>query len=109
MGKIPKWTQMKKTTMPYPWMHHLQHPQRSPLLRQKRRRRQRLSPKPARHRTQDRFPRPFESLRDFYARTSEDWQRLVLEAQNTSGGHSVKELRKAAFEQAEERWWDCRE
>lgn len=55
------------------------------------------------------FPRPFESLRDFYARTSEDWQRLVLEAQNTSGGHSVKELRKAAFEQAEERWWDCRE
>ncbi|KAK5378899.1 Kelch repeat-containing protein 3 [Exophiala xenobiotica] len=55
------------------------------------------------------FPRPFESLRDFYARTSEDWQRIVLESKNASGGHSVKELRKAAFEQAEERWWDCRE
>lgn len=55
------------------------------------------------------FPRPFESLRDFYARTSEDWQRLVLESKNTSGGHSVKELRKAAFDHAEERWWDCRE
>ncbi|EHY60130.1 Kelch repeat-containing protein 3 [Exophiala dermatitidis] len=60
------------------------------------------------------FPRPFESLRDFYARTSEEWQRLVIESKKsrtttTSTEQSVKELRKAAFEQAEERWWDCRE
>lgn len=63
------------------------------------------------------FPRPFESLREFYARTSEDWQRLVLEARSTNVSasasvlpdQSVKELRKLAFEQAEERWWDCRE
>jgi len=60
------------------------------------------------------FPRPFESLRDFYSRTSEDWQNLELEKlkygsafQNSD--HSVKELRKKAFELAEERWWDCRE
>lgn len=59
------------------------------------------------------FPRPFESLRDFYARTSEDWQKLVLEskggAASISTDQTVKELRKKAFEQAEERWWDCRE
>ncbi|EXJ93032.1 hypothetical protein A1O3_01588 [Capronia epimyces CBS 606.96] len=61
------------------------------------------------------FPRPFESLRDFYARTSEEWQGLVLESKrarataSTLGEQSVKEIRKAAFEQAEERWWDCRE
>ncbi|KAK5022594.1 Kelch repeat-containing protein 3 [Exophiala sideris] len=59
------------------------------------------------------FPRPFESLRDFYARTSEGWQKLVMESRtaksSTSTEQSVKEIRKAAFEQAEERWWDCRE
>lgn len=58
------------------------------------------------------FPRPFESLRDFYARTSEEWQKLVIEsksARSSASAESVKELRKAAFEQAEERWWDCRE
>ncbi|EXJ90899.1 hypothetical protein A1O1_04005 [Capronia coronata CBS 617.96] len=61
------------------------------------------------------FPRPFETLRDFYARTSEDWQRIVLDSKKTgasasaSSEQSVKELRKAAFAQAEERWWDCRE
>ncbi|KIW14537.1 hypothetical protein PV08_07321 [Exophiala spinifera] len=55
------------------------------------------------------FPRPFESLRDFYARTSEEWQRLVLESKKGAADQSIKELRKAAFEQAEDRWWDCRE
>ncbi|KIX03748.1 uncharacterized protein Z518_07301 [Rhinocladiella mackenziei CBS 650.93] len=59
------------------------------------------------------FPRPFESLRDFYARTSEEWQKLMLESPSAkaraSAEQSVKELRKVAFEQAEERWWDCRE
>ncbi|KIV95138.1 hypothetical protein PV10_02823 [Exophiala mesophila] len=65
------------------------------------------------------FPRAFESLREFYARTSEDWQRLVMETPIAarSGGvglssgadQSVKEIRKMAFDMAEERWWDCRE
>ncbi|EXJ75785.1 uncharacterized protein A1O5_00292 [Cladophialophora psammophila CBS 110553] len=64
------------------------------------------------------FPRPFESLRDFYARTSEDWQRILIEKQSYGGKaemaalaaeQTIKELRKKAFEQAEERWWDCRE
>ncbi|OAP61847.1 hypothetical protein AYL99_04050 [Fonsecaea erecta] len=64
------------------------------------------------------FPRPFESLREFYARTSEDWQRILIEKQSYGGRaeaaalaaeQTIKELRKKAFEQAEERWWDCRE
>ncbi|USP73259.1 hypothetical protein yc1106_00533 [Curvularia clavata] len=57
-------------------------------------------------------PRPFESLRDFYARTSEQWQNLVLEAlekKGTSAERSPKEVKKMAFDQAEEKWWDCRE
>jgi len=60
------------------------------------------------------FPRPFENLRDFYARTSTEWQTLVLDkmkygADNATSEQSIKELRKKAFDEAEERWWDCRE
>ncbi|KPI45749.1 Kelch repeat-containing protein 3 [Cyphellophora attinorum] len=57
------------------------------------------------------FPRPFESLRDFFARTSEEWQRLTMAKQpaGSSSDHSVKELRKKGFSDAEERWWDARE
>jgi N-acetylneuraminic acid mutarotase len=57
------------------------------------------------------FPRPFETLRDFYARTSEEWQRFLLDynINNVANSQSVKEIRKVAFEHAEERWWDCRE
>ncbi len=60
------------------------------------------------------FPRPFESLRDFFARTSNDWQSLLLGDMKARGlnvgiDSSVKELRKKAFDRAEERWWDCRE
>ncbi|KAF1993285.1 kelch domain-containing protein 4, partial [Amniculicola lignicola CBS 123094] len=57
-------------------------------------------------------PRPFESLREFYTRTSEQWQSIVLEEleqKGKSGEKSPKEIKKAAFEQAEEKWWDCRE
>jgi N-acetylneuraminic acid mutarotase len=64
-------------------------------------------------------PRPFESLRDFYARTSETWQTLVIDSlSKLIGGKddvaaaqskSPKEIKKKAFEQAEEKWWDCRE
>jgi N-acetylneuraminic acid mutarotase len=60
------------------------------------------------------FPRPFESLRDFFARTSNDWQSLLIIDMKSRGlgvgnESSIKELRKKAFDQAEERWWDCRE
>lgn len=57
-------------------------------------------------------PRPFESLRDFYARTAEQWQNLVLEElekKGVSAEKSPKEVKKMAFERAEEKWWDCRE
>ena len=60
------------------------------------------------------YPRPFETLRDFYARTSDEWQSSVLQRRKgkpagSSADQSIKELRKQAFDQAEERWWDCRE
>ncbi|CAF9916896.1 hypothetical protein IMSHALPRED_003332 [Imshaugia aleurites] len=57
-------------------------------------------------------PRPFESLREFFSRTSNSWQELVLEKQQGKGddiNSSVKELRKVAFDQAESKWWDSRE
>ncbi|MCJ1395440.1 hypothetical protein MMC18_008326 [Xylographa bjoerkii] len=57
-------------------------------------------------------PRPFESLRDFFARTSNEWQETVLEPSRKSDfglDTSVKELRKKAFEMAQTKWWDCRE
>ncbi|KAF2501772.1 galactose oxidase, partial [Lophium mytilinum] len=57
-------------------------------------------------------PRPFESLRDFYARTSNQWQEIVIDelSRITGGqGKSVKELKTTAFVHAEEKWWDCRE
>ena len=57
-------------------------------------------------------PRPFESLREFYARTSTQWQEVVMdELSRTSGGEdkTIKEIRKTAFDRSEEKWWDCRE
>lgn len=57
-------------------------------------------------------PRAFESLRDFFARTSNLWQDMVLEAlcgKASALDQSVKDLRKIAFEMAEKTWWDCRE
>lgn len=55
------------------------------------------------------LPRPFESLRDFFTRTSTTWQGLVLETLRSADDKSTKELRKISFEQAETRWWDSRE
>ncbi|CAL8578998.1 Kelch repeat-containing protein 3 [Xanthoria parietina] len=57
-------------------------------------------------------PRPFESLREFFTRTSTPWQDIVLEKMRSgdpSISHSIKEVRKFAFDQAETMWWDCRE
>lgn len=56
------------------------------------------------------YPRPFEALRDFFARTGDDWQRLILaKTPNVTSESSIKDLRKKGFSLAEERWWDCRE
>lgn len=57
-------------------------------------------------------PRPFENLRDFYTRTSDSWQNILLDVQkgdDVSVDSSIKELRKRAFDLAEVKWWDCRE
>jgi N-acetylneuraminic acid mutarotase len=60
------------------------------------------------------FPRPFENLRAFFIRTSTEWQSLLMAAMkptssNVANESSIKELRRKAFDDAEERWWDCRE
>ena len=57
-------------------------------------------------------PRPFETLRDFFARTSNDWQEVLLDVlrkEDANANKAIKELRKDAFELAESKWWDCRE
>lgn len=65
-------------------------------------------------------PRAFESLRDFFTRTSVDWQEAIIaqkqqaseSAAASAAGRlerSIKELRGLAFEQAEQQWWACRE
>ena len=58
------------------------------------------------------LPRPFESLREFFNRTSEEWQKALIDSINQKGleiEKNVKELRKDAFTMAEEKWWDSRE
>lgn len=58
------------------------------------------------------LPRPFESLREFFSRTSEEWQKVLVERMKEKGitaDKTVKELRKEAFDLAEEKWWDSRE
>lgn len=58
------------------------------------------------------LPRPFESLREFFSRTSQEWQKVLIETmkqRDQNDEKSVKELRKAAFDLAEEKWWDSRE
>lgn len=60
------------------------------------------------------YPRPFESLRDFYARTTTEWQNIAIHAAQFNASASAemkgaKELKKEAFGRAEQRWWDVRE
>lgn len=57
-------------------------------------------------------PRPFESLREFYARTSEAWINLTiddLDRKKRTDEFGPKEIRQLAFKEAEEKFWDCRE
>lgn len=58
------------------------------------------------------LPRPFETLREFFNRSSEEWQKILIDTLNAKGlgtEKNVKELRKDAFNMAEEKWWDSRE
>jgi len=58
-------------------------------------------------------PRPFESRRDFFQRTGNEWQEVLMQGLRWKGVQpetlSVKEIKTKAFEMSEEKWWDCRE
>ncbi|KEY70640.1 hypothetical protein S7711_02243 [Stachybotrys chartarum IBT 7711] len=58
-------------------------------------------------------PRPFESRRDFFARTSAEWQEVLMTNLRWKNiqpeSMLVKEIKAKAFELSEEKWWDCRE
>jgi hypothetical protein len=58
-------------------------------------------------------PRPFESRRDFFQRTGNEWQEALMASLRWKGVQpetlSVKEIKTRAFEMSEEKWWDCRE
>ncbi|AEO53990.1 hypothetical protein MYCTH_20364, partial [Thermothelomyces thermophilus ATCC 42464] len=58
-------------------------------------------------------PRPFESRRDFFQRTSKEWQEILMTKLRWKGIQpetlTIKEIKAKAFELSEEKWWDCRE
>ncbi|KAK4152424.1 kelch repeat-containing protein 3 [Chaetomidium leptoderma] len=58
-------------------------------------------------------PRPFESRRDFFQRTSNEWQEVLMASLRWKGIQpetlTIKEIKSRAFELSEEKWWDCRE
>lgn len=58
-------------------------------------------------------PRPFESRRDFFNRTSNEWQEILMTQLRWKNikveSMLVKEIKTKAFELSEEKWWDCRE
>ncbi|KKY21353.1 putative kelch repeat [Phaeomoniella chlamydospora] len=62
------------------------------------------------------YPRPFETLRDFFSRSTQEWQNIILEKMKYGSSirseedqQTIKDLRKKAFNMAEDRWWECRE
>ncbi|KAK1769669.1 hypothetical protein QBC33DRAFT_604805 [Phialemonium atrogriseum] len=58
-------------------------------------------------------PRPFESRREFFQRTTNEWQEVLITSLRWKGiqpeSLTVKEIKSKAFELSEEKWWDCRE
>ena len=56
---------------------------------------------------------PFESRREFFARTTIEWQDVLMNGLRLKGiqpeSMTVKELKSKAYELSEEKWWDCRE
>lgn len=51
-------------------------------------------------------PKPFESLRDFYARTGDQFMEWALSSNRDARG---KDLKRVAFDLSEDRWWERRE
>ncbi|KAL2883709.1 Kelch repeat-containing protein 3 [Colletotrichum sp. CLE4] len=58
-------------------------------------------------------PRPFETRRDFFVRTTNEWQEILMTNllwKNIQPETlAIKEIKAKAFELSEEKWWDCRE
>ncbi|KAL4726021.1 Kelch repeat-containing protein 3 [Fusarium chlamydosporum] len=58
-------------------------------------------------------PRPFESRREFFVRTSNEWQEILMTSLRWKNIQpetmAIKEIKAKAFELSEEKWWDCRE
>ncbi|PON20986.1 hypothetical protein TGAM01_v210166 [Trichoderma gamsii] len=58
-------------------------------------------------------PRPFESRREFFVRTSAEWQEILMTNLRWKNIQpetlAIKEIKAKAFELSEEKWWDCRE
>ncbi|KAF3358250.1 hypothetical protein VdG1_03027 [Verticillium dahliae VDG1] len=58
-------------------------------------------------------PRPFETRREFFVRTSNEWQEVLMTQLRWKNiqpeSYPIKELKAKAFELSEEKWWDCRE
>jgi hypothetical protein len=56
---------------------------------------------------------PFESRREFFQRTSNEWQEVLMTSLRWKGiqpeSLAIKEIKGKAFEMSEEKWWDCRE
>jgi hypothetical protein len=51
-------------------------------------------------------------LKEFFSRTSTEWQEMLLSKIKNQGigtEKTLKEIRKEAFDLAEDKWWDCRE
>jgi hypothetical protein len=59
------------------------------------------------------YSQPFESRRDFFQRTSNEWQEILMTSLRWKGIQpetlAVKEIKGRAFELSEEKWWECRE
>lgn len=58
-------------------------------------------------------PRPFESRRDFFQRTGNEWQEVLMTGLRWKGiqpeSLSVKEIKMQAFGMSEAKWWEVRE
>ncbi|EFZ00614.1 galactose oxidase [Metarhizium robertsii ARSEF 23] len=56
---------------------------------------------------------PFESRREFFVRTTAEWQEILMTSLRWKNIQpetlTIKEIKAKAFELSEEKWWDCRE
>ncbi|KAH7170670.1 kelch domain-containing protein [Dactylonectria macrodidyma] len=58
-------------------------------------------------------PRPFETRREFFVRTTAEWQEILMTNLRWKNiqpeSLTIKEIKTMAFELSEEKWWDSRE